>query len=442
MDEKHYQEIIGLLKTEQDGLTIEEISKRLSMSRITAAKYLSSLFASGQVNMRKFGPAKLYTLSTRLPAEMILSQSSDPILILDESYTVREVSDSFLRVFGIDRIRNRDINETSLGPSLIDRIRDPVREGISGKEAVVNVWIPVQREWKAFRIRIIPLAFGWADRGVVIMFEDRTDEVMAQEENDFLAGLINASPAVIAVHDMDGNFLYSNRKDLGLEDVTLTEFLLENVSQGNDPEDHHRILGCLERLKRTGETSFEFSHYHDGQKVPLEVREMVTRWRDRDVIVSVATDISERKAAENMLRERERRLSDIIDFLPDATVVVDGSGTIIAWNRAMEEMTGVKARDIVGDGLDAYRALFYGDREHVLLDLVTNDDPAVRKKYRNFRKEGRTLTAETVVNIPGKGERYVWLKASPFLDKEGKVTGTIESIRDITGFWREGGAGR
>ena len=37
-------------------------------------------------------------------------------------------------------------------------------------------------------------------------------------------------------------------------------------------------------------------------------------------------------------------MADIIDFLPDATLVIDCDGRVIAWNRAIETMTGVKAQ--------------------------------------------------------------------------------------------------
>jgi len=50
-----------------------------------------------------------------------------------------------------------------------------------------------------------------------------------------------------------------------------------------------------------------------------------------------------RKQAERSLYESERRLADIIDFLPDAMVAVDMSGCVIAWNRANEDLTGVPA---------------------------------------------------------------------------------------------------
>jgi PAS domain S-box-containing protein len=38
----------------------------------------------------------------------------------------------------------------------------------------------------------------------------------------------------------------------------------------------------------------------------------------------------------------------IIDHLPDATFVIDTDGIVIAWNRAIEEMTGVAAHRMLG----------------------------------------------------------------------------------------------
>ncbi len=39
---------------------------------------------------------------------------------------------------------------------------------------------------------------------------------------------------------------------------------------------------------------------------------------------------------------------DIINLLPDATFVIDAAGKVIAWNHAIEEMTGASAREMLG----------------------------------------------------------------------------------------------
>ena len=56
------------------------------------------------------------------------------------------------------------------------------------------------------------------------------------------------------------------------------------------------------------------------------------------------------RRAEASIRDHERREADIINFLPDATFAIDTRGVVIAWNRAMERMTGVPAEQILGKG--------------------------------------------------------------------------------------------
>jgi PAS domain S-box-containing protein len=57
-------------------------------------------------------------------------------------------------------------------------------------------------------------------------------------------------------------------------------------------------------------------------------------------------DITDRRRTEEELKENRRQLADIIEFLPDATFVIDREGIVIAWNHAIEAMTGIKKEDI------------------------------------------------------------------------------------------------
>jgi CheY-like chemotaxis protein len=68
----------------------------------------------------------------------------------------------------------------------------------------------------------------------------------------------------------------------------------------------------------------------------------------------------EKHRFEQEIRGSERRISDIFHHLPDATFAVDCGGRVIAWNRAMEAMTGVAAGDIIGVGGHAYALPLYG----------------------------------------------------------------------------------
>ena len=148
-------------------------------------------------------------------------------------------------------------------------------------------------------------------------------------------------------------------------------------------------------------------------------------------MVGTHTDITDRKIVENVLKESEQRLSEIIEFLPDATFAIDDQGNVISWNRAIEEMTGVKTNDILGKGNYEYALPFYGTKRPILIDIVLKSEPELEEKYSLVKKVGNQLLGEVDVNFKGKNHS-IWAKAVPLYDRNGKFNGAIESIRDIT----------
>ena len=142
--------------------------------------------------------------------------------------------------------------------------------------------------------------------------------------------------------------------------------------------------------------------------------------------------VNQRKA-EVTIRDHERRVADIINFLPDATFAIDKAGTVIAWNWAMERMTGVKAPEILGQGNYAPANAFYHERRPMLADLIlVPSDEFERQKYAYTIRDSTTLTAETTLARPDGTHTHIWAKASRLMDENGNLAGAIESIRDIT----------
>jgi PAS domain S-box-containing protein len=138
-------------------------------------------------------------------------------------------------------------------------------------------------------------------------------------------------------------------------------------------------------------------------------------------------------ASETAIKESERRLTDIINFLPDATLVIDSEGKVISWNKAIEEMTGVAAEVMLGKGDHEYSIPFYGERRPILIDLVFEDDEKIKKNYSFIQRDGNKFFSEIFIQrlFGGKGA-YLWFIVSPLYDTKGSVIGAIETIRDIT----------
>ncbi|MBN2358552.1 MAG: PAS domain S-box protein [Deltaproteobacteria bacterium] len=143
-------------------------------------------------------------------------------------------------------------------------------------------------------------------------------------------------------------------------------------------------------------------------------------------------DITERRQAEEQLRESERRLADILQFFPDPTLVIDNHGRVTAWNRAIEELTGVPAAEMLGTGDREYALPFYGERRPILIDLALQGDPEIEKKYTTISRQGDTLAGEAYTPRLRNGKVHLTATASVLRDATGEIVGAIESIRDNT----------
>jgi signal transduction histidine kinase/ActR/RegA family two-component response regulator/HPt (histidine-containing phosphotransfer) domain-containing protein len=149
----------------------------------------------------------------------------------------------------------------------------------------------------------------------------------------------------------------------------------------------------------------------------------------RDLTEGLEARVAERTAE---IKESERRLSDIVDFLPHATFVINRSGKVIAWNHAIEQMTGIRAEEMLGKGDYAYAIPFYGERRPILIDLVLDQLEGHDKHYANLKREGQVLTGESFLPLASGGRFYAVASASALYDEQGKVAGAIEIIRDET----------
>ena len=265
----------------------------------------------------------------------------------------------------------------------------------------------------------------------------RAEEALRESEESYRT-LVSLSPDAISVADVNGLLTFSSPKARQIfghlpEDDILGRSLLSWVA----PEEHEKTSANIRHLLTEGtllDTEYTMVR-KDGTRFIGEVSGAVIRSPDGSPMrmIVVTRDITERKRAEETLRRSQRQLADIIEFLPDATFVIDNEGTVIAWNRAIEEMTGIPKNKMIGKGDFEYSLPFFGSRRRLLCDLVTASSEKITAYYESFSKFGGAIVAETFApGIRGGKGAYVWGVATALFDENEKVTGAIESIRDIT----------
>jgi len=145
--------------------------------------------------------------------------------------------------------------------------------------------------------------------------------------------------------------------------------------------------------------------------------------------------IINKKDYPNLINEEfisKEHLFDIINFLPDATFVIDSKGHVIAWNRAMEDLTEVEAGKMLGKGNYEYAIPFYGERRQILIDIILTSSDDVNDLYDHIWWDKSSITAEIFIPSLNGKPTYLWGKATKLYNQNKDVIGAIESIRDIT----------
>jgi diguanylate cyclase (GGDEF)-like protein/PAS domain S-box-containing protein len=287
--------------------------------------------------------------------------------------------------------------------------------------------------------RFLTVNYGFIPPDLIIVHtEDQTERKRAEEarrESEEKYKML-AEKSIAGVYVVqDGKFRFINSNAASYAGYTREELLDREAGMLVSPEDTEKVRQNAKAMM-LGEMSppYEFR---------IITKQGETRWimetvtsilhEGRPAILGNSMNITERKQAEETLRENRSRLADIVTFLPDATLAIDKEKRIIIWNKAIEEMTGISAAEMIGKGDYAYTIPFYGEARPQLMDLVFLDHEEIAARYSNITREGDSLMAEAFCSAlyNNKGA-WIFAKASPLHDQHGNIIGAIEIVRDIT----------
>lgn len=144
--------------------------------------------------------------------------------------------------------------------------------------------------------------------------------------------------------------------------------------------------------------------------------------------------ISERKKAEEKLKEQKDFADNLILNSTIPTFVLDARHKVQIWNKACEELTGFKAENVLGT--DLHWMAFYDQRRPCISDIVLGKKLDDLPKFYNVHAKSHIvsegLRGEAFFPNLGGQERFVILDAAPIRDSNGDIIAVIETLHDFS----------
>ena len=214
----------------------------------------------------------------------------------------------------------------------------------------------------------------------------------AQKHGGLEYFLLETSPEPVVICDKKGKVTTVNAAFEQVFGWTLAEVSGKRLAL-QPALDQAQAEPCMEQLARAGTVTGIEAKYSakDGKIIDVHFKATIITGKSNKItgILIILQDVTNRQ--KKVLDEAQRRMTDIINFLPDAVMVIDHQGQVLIWNRAMEALTNVQAADILGKGNYEYALPFYGERRPILVDLVLLSHEESEQKYTYIQRAGEIL---------------------------------------------------
>ena len=365
--------------------------------------------------------------------------TDDIIAKVDERGKWAFVSDAACRFFGKTREELLGTYTTDLvHPEDVEATIQVVQEGRTRTEPVTGF---VNRQLTPMGIRVVEWngcsLFDEDGRyaGVQISGRDITDRKRAEEElessEERLKILFDAAPDAYYLHDLEGNFVDGNRAAEELLGYKREELIGKNVLEVRLllPEQIPKAAGGLAQNalgKAVGPNEFTLIG-KDGDQIAAEVRSFPVRIKDQTLVLGVARDITERRKAEEALRESEERYRLLAENASDIIWTTDLSFRYTYVSPAVTRMRGYSVEEVVAGTLkETLTPASLEVAQKVLAEEMTLEKMEDKDLHRSRTvevelncKDGSTVWAEIIVTF--------------LRNPDGQAVGLLGVSRDISG---------
>jgi PAS domain S-box-containing protein len=263
--------------------------------------------------------------------------------------------------------------------------------------------------------------------GVVLVFRDVTEQRKAERSARFLASIVESSDDAIIGKDISGIITSWNRGAERIFGYSAAEAVGRPIAMLAPSDRADEMPMILDRIKR-GERVEHFDTVRcakDGRTVPISLTVSPIRDQDGTIVGAskIARDITERKRAEETLRQQREWLRVTLDSIGDAVITTDTVGRVSYLNPVAQVLTRWGQDEAQGQLLsDVFPILHERTRKPV-------ENPVAR-----VLREGAVvgLGNHTVLLARDGTERPIDDSAAPIRGDKGETVGVVLTFRDVT----------
>ena len=238
--------------------------------------------------------------------------------------------------------------------------------------------------------------------------------------------------------DREGRFLYVNRawrEILGYDEAEIGALSIFDILEPGCREHCASLFRDIVagKISHTYEVIFVAK---SGRKIPVEGK-IRTEFKDGKLVATMGIfrDISQRKEAENLLRNQKLFTEKLIRYSAVPIFVLDPQHRVTDWNRACEMLTGISAEEMVGTA-NHWQA-FYQEKRSCLADLVIDSAEkhslgALYPAAKNSELLDEGFHAEKWLDAVGGARRYLSVDAVPIYNHAKELVAVIETLHDLT----------
>jgi PAS domain S-box-containing protein len=208
----------------------------------------------------------------------------------------------------------------------------------------------------------------------------------------------------------------------------------------NDVHPKESLPYVLDQFEKLARKEIKIAHNipllkKDGTVFFTDVSATPIILEGKDYLLGLFRDITERRRADEAVKESEQKLKAVVNGSPIPQFVIDQNHTVIHWNKAIETITGMKAENIIGTKQNWVD--FYGEVRPSMADfLVDQNFDAISELYQGKYKKSKFIpdAYEATDFFPSFGKEGKWLHftAAAIKDSVGNIMGAIETLEDIT----------